>query len=216
MLNYFEMAASQIGTIFRVPRENPELVEAKLAAFTRQVPMMYALVVVNTTALAITFYGTAPHLLTVYLPAAFDAICVIRILSWLRARNTTLSLNQAVEKLTGSIIFAGILGVAFTAWSLSLFPMATPMQSHVAFFMAVTSIGCGFCLMHLRAAALIVMALVVVLFRVLFRLQRQCRLRLHRLQLRRGYRGRSLHAARQLLRFREAGELGEGAAYQAG
>lgn len=55
MLNYFEMAASQIGTIFRVPRENPELVEAKLAAFTRQVPMMYALVVVNTTALAITF-----------------------------------------------------------------------------------------------------------------------------------------------------------------
>lgn len=169
MLNYFEMAASQIGTIFRVPRENPELVEAKLAAFTRQVPMMYALVVVNTTALAITFYGTAPHLLTVYLPAAFDAICVIRILSWLRARNTTLSLNQAVEKLTGSIIFAGILGVAFTAWSLSLFPYGDAYsKSHVAFFMAVTSIGCGFCLMHLRAAALIVMALVVVPFAFFF------------------------------------------------
>ncbi|SFM30245.1 diguanylate cyclase/phosphodiesterase [Bradyrhizobium sp. NFR13] len=169
MLNYFEMAASQIGTIFRVPRENPELMEAKLAAFTRQVPIMYALVVVNTTALAITFYGTAPHLLTMYLPAAFVAICMIRMLSWLRARNITLSLNQAVEKLTGSIIFAGILGVAFSAWSLSLFPYGDAYsKSHVAFFMAVTSIGCSFCLMHLRSAALIVTTLVVVPFAFFF------------------------------------------------
>jgi diguanylate cyclase (GGDEF)-like protein len=169
MLNYLETAGARIATVFRVPRENPELVEAKLAAFTRQVPMMYALVVVNTTALAITFYGAAPNLLTVYLPVAFDAICIMRMLTWLRARNTTLSLDQAVEKLTGSIIFAGILGIAFCAWSLSLFPYGDAYsKSHVAFFMAVTSIGCGFCLMHLRAAALIVMALVVVPFAFFF------------------------------------------------
>lgn len=155
--------------LFRVPRENPELVRAKLAAFTRQVPMMYAFVMVNTTALAISCLGTAPRSLTIYLPAALDLICAFRMRSWWNAGHDTLSVDEAIGKLRASIIFAGILGVTFCAWALSLTHYGDAYhKAHVAFFMAVTSIGCSFCLMHLRSAALTLMVVVVVPFTIYF------------------------------------------------
>jgi diguanylate cyclase (GGDEF)-like protein len=169
MSRVFALIAERLPSFVRLPHDNPELIQAKLAAFTRQVPMMYAIVVFNTWALALTFEGAAPRSLTLDLPAALSVICVLRIMSWWRSRNRALRTDQAVSKLRSSIIFASILGVAFCAWSLSLLPYGDDLaKSHVAFFMAVTSIGCAFCLMHLRAAALIVMNFVVIPFAIYF------------------------------------------------
>jgi diguanylate cyclase (GGDEF)-like protein len=169
MSRVFDTFADQLPDLLRLPRDNPELIQAKLAAFTRQVPMMYAIVVFNTWALALTFDGAAPRSLTLDMPAALSVICVFRIMGWWRSRNRELQTDQAVAKLRSSIIFASILGVAFCAWSLSLLPYGNDLaKSHVAFFMAVTSIGCAFCLMHLRAAALIVMNFVVIPFAIYF------------------------------------------------
>jgi diguanylate cyclase (GGDEF)-like protein len=155
--------------LFRPPRDNPELVQAKLAAFTKQVPLMYALVISSTLALAVTHLGSAPAVLTVYIPAVLDLVCVVRMIMWLRTRHQVWSHEQALAKLRGTIVFAAVLGAGFSAWSLSLFPYGDAYaKGHVAFFMAVTVIGCGFCLMHLRTAALIVMGLVVVPFAVYF------------------------------------------------
>jgi diguanylate cyclase (GGDEF)-like protein len=155
--------------LFRPQRDNPELVQAKLAAFTKQVPLMYALVISSTLALAVTHLGSAPAVLTVYIPAVLDLVCVVRMIMWLRTRHQVWSHEQALAKLRGSIVFAAVLGAGFSAWSLSLFPYGDAYaKGHVAFFMAVTVIGCGFCLMHLRTAALIVMGLVVVPFAVYF------------------------------------------------
>jgi diguanylate cyclase (GGDEF)-like protein len=160
---------SSTRLLFGIPRDNPELVQAKLTAFGRQVPMMYALVMVNTLALAITHYATAPLLLTVYLPAALDAICMIRLIMWWHARDQQVSLARAIARLRATVVLAAVLGVAFSAWSLSLFPYGDAYaQGHVAFFMAVTVIGCGFCLMHLRVAALLAMGLVAVPFAAFF------------------------------------------------
>lgn len=169
MSRVFASFADRLPDFLRLPQDNPELIEAKLAAFTRQVPMMYAIVVFNTWALALTFQGAAPRSLTLDLPAALSVICVFRIMTWWRSRSRALRTDQAVSKLRSSIIFASILGVAFCAWSLSLLPYGDDLaKSHVAFFMAVTSIGCAFCLMHLRAAALIVMNFVVIPFAIYF------------------------------------------------
>jgi diguanylate cyclase (GGDEF)-like protein len=146
-----------------------ELVQAKLAAFTRQVPIMYGLVIVNTMALAITHYNTAPRLLTVYLPGGLDVVCAIRLVTWWRERQQTRTLPEAIHRLRVTIIMAALLGIGFTSWGLSLFPYGDAYaRGHIAFFMAITVIGCGFCLMHLRAAALLVMVLVVVPFAIFF------------------------------------------------
>jgi diguanylate cyclase (GGDEF)-like protein len=148
---------------------NAELVQAKLAAFARQVPLMYGLILVNTFALAVTHYNRAPVWLTVYLPGALDAICLIRIVMWWRERKQTRSYAEAVRRLYAPIAFSGVLSPAFGAWGLCLFPYGDAYaQGHVAFFMGLTAISSGFCLMHLRAAALTVMGLAVVPFILLF------------------------------------------------
>ncbi|MET0705837.1 MAG: EAL domain-containing protein [Tardiphaga sp.] len=149
--------------------DNPDLVQAKLAAYSRQVPIMYGLVVFNTLALAATHYGRAPDLLTVYLPGILDSVCIYRMVMWWRSRDRTLSLPQAKRRLRSSVLMAGLLGAGFSAWSLSLFKYGDPsMQAQVAFFMGITAIGCGFCLMHLRSAALLVLVLVAVPFAIFF------------------------------------------------
>jgi diguanylate cyclase (GGDEF)-like protein len=155
--------------IFQTPRDNPELVQAKLAAFTKQIPLLYALLVSNTLALAITHVRSAPVVLTVYVPATLSLVCVFRMITWRRTRHQSWSPEQAARKLNGSIILAAILGAGFSAWSLSLFPYGDAYtKGHVAFFMAVTVIGCVFCLMHVRLAMLIIMGIVVVPFTAYF------------------------------------------------
>lgn len=169
MSRVFASFADQLPDFMRLPQNNPELIQAKLAAFTRQVPMMYLIVVFNAWALALTFQGTTPRSLTLDMPIALSVICVVRITTWWRSRHRELQLDEAVAKLRSSIIFAAILGVAFCAWSMSLLPYGDDLaKSHIAFFMAVTSIGGAFCLMHLRAAALIVMNFVVIPFAIYF------------------------------------------------
>src|ERR1700737_757823 len=96
--------------IFQTPRDNPELVQAKLAAFTKQIPLLYALLVSNTLALAITHVRSAPVVLTVYVPATLSLVCVFRMITWRRTRHQSWSPEQAARKLNGSIILAAILG----------------------------------------------------------------------------------------------------------
>jgi diguanylate cyclase (GGDEF)-like protein len=156
-----------VRTAFLIPRDNPELVRAKYTAFIRQVPIMYALVVFNTLAVAITHYGTAPDFLTLYLPGALDAVCVIRTAMWWRSLGRPVSTEQAIQRLRSTVLFAGLLGSGFVAWSIALFPYGDAyMQGQVMFFTGVTVIGCGFCLMHLRRAAFLVIGVVVVSFTI--------------------------------------------------
>ena len=61
------------------------------------------------------------------------------------------------------------IGAGFTAWSFALYPYGDAFaKSQVAFYMAVTVIGCIFSLMHLRSAALIVTLVVDVPYVLFF------------------------------------------------
>jgi diguanylate cyclase (GGDEF)-like protein len=168
MIVRLQAISQYVKSALTVPHD-PELVQAELAAFTKQVPLMYVLVMINMMALAITQLNVAPNILTIYIPAALDVVCCIRIISWWRSRSRKWTAKQAIRRLQGTVLTAGILGACFTAWSLSLFPYGDAYaKGHVAFFMAVTAIGCAFCLMHLRAAMLMIMAFVTIPFVAFF------------------------------------------------
>jgi diguanylate cyclase (GGDEF)-like protein len=65
--------------------------------------------------------------------------------------------------------FVIVLSMAFTAWSLSLYPYGDAYaKCHVAFYMSITLISCILCLMHLRGAALLLTAIVVTPFTIFF------------------------------------------------
>jgi diguanylate cyclase (GGDEF)-like protein len=93
------------------------------------------------------------------------AIGVARMIGWLRVRHQVIDADEAYRKLRATNIVTAPITLAFTGWALLLLPYGNAyQQGHVAFFMSITVIGCIFCLMHLRSAALTVTAVVNVPF----------------------------------------------------
>lgn len=152
---------------FAVP-ENPELVQAQARAFSRQVPLMYGILLVNSLVLSAT-HSSAPDLLRIYVPGLLTMACIIRVAMWWRSRDAGLSDAKARRLLRSTVWIAGILGIGFSTWALSLYPYGDAFQqSHIAFYMGITSIGCVFCLMHLRGAAAMVALCVMIPFTAFF------------------------------------------------
>jgi diguanylate cyclase (GGDEF)-like protein len=148
-----------------VAEGDPELVRSQLQAFGRQIPLLYFILMVNTMAVAVTHLRSAPAWLSIYFPAALCTLCVIRCVRWWRVRHRALTHDKAVPELRKLIWLAGIFGTAFCSWSLLLFPYGSAYeQAQVAFYMATTLVGCVFCLMHLRAAALLLLSIVILSF----------------------------------------------------
>ena len=151
--------------LFTVPRDNPALTVAQYDAFSKQVPLMYAILLINMVALASTHASSAPAWLVYYLPGVMGVIGLARMISWGFSRNRKVDAPEAYRKLRSTNIVAAPIAAVFTCWALLLLPYGDAFQrSHVAFFMAITVIGCIFCLMHLRSAAFAVTVIVNVPF----------------------------------------------------
>ena len=160
---------SRAKAILTIESGNPELVQAQLVAFTKQVPLLYFMLVTNTVALTVTHFNAAPLYLTLYIPSALYAVSLTRLVHWWFSRTRLYTHDEAVGRLRSTYRLTALLGAGFCAWSLSLFSYGDAyQQSHVAFYIANTVIGCIFCLMHLRAAALALTAIVLGPFTVFF------------------------------------------------
>ncbi|WP_122223272.1 bifunctional diguanylate cyclase/phosphodiesterase [Pseudomonas syringae group genomosp. 3] len=159
-----------LRTLMSVPHDNPRLLQAQYVALSRQLPLMYFVLLVNTWALAFTHWLTAPTWLTLLIPALLTIICGIRARKWLRTVNKPPPSPQIILKtLRGTNSLAGVIAAGFAAWSLSLYPYGDAYaQAHVAFFMGITVIVCIFCMMHLRPAALTTAVVVNTAFVIFF------------------------------------------------
>jgi diguanylate cyclase (GGDEF)-like protein len=154
---------------FRVASEDPAVMRSQMTALAKQLPLLYMILGANAVALSFTHYGLAPDLLTLYFPGVLLTFCIIRIATWFRTDVALLSDAAVQRRLRSTIILVGIFGVIFTAWSIALFPYGSACeQIHVEFFMSITVIGCIFCLMHLRPAALVLTGVVVMPFMLRF------------------------------------------------
>jgi diguanylate cyclase (GGDEF)-like protein len=158
---------SNIANLFRIDAENHELMDAQLAAFSRQVPLLYFILSVNSIALAFTHLGVAPISLTIVLPGILVGACAIRCLVWLRRRGRAVEPAAAARTLRTTVVLGGILGFFFLAWAISLFPYGdTARHGHILFFVGITVVSCIFCLMHVRPAALMLTGTVIAPFAI--------------------------------------------------
>ena len=148
---------------------DPVLMRAQIGALQKHIPVLFLLLGTNVLALAFTHYGVAPDALTLYLPGLLLPICVQRGVTWARFDVPGMSDDTIRRQLRSSFCAVAVLGVAFTAWALALAPYGDAYaRTHVAFFMSITVIGCVFCLMHLRCAALVLTVIVTVPFLAVF------------------------------------------------
>lgn len=151
--------------LFMISDGDPEIALAQYASFSKQIPLLYATLLVNTWGLAYSFRTFAPATLAIYVPAALTLVCAGRIVAWFRAIGTTPDVATAMRALRRTNSLSGVLAFLFAAWGLCLFHYGDAYaQAHVVFFMGITVIGCVFCLMHLRSAALRVMLTVNTMF----------------------------------------------------
>ena len=144
---------------------DPVLMRAQIAALQQHIPLLFVLLGTNVLALCFTHYGISPDGLTLYMPGLLLPVCVQRAVAWMRYDVAGMSDDAIARQLRRSVGTVVALGAAFTAWALSLTPYGDAYaQTHVAFFMSITVIGCVFCLMHLRSAAQALTAVVTVPF----------------------------------------------------
>ncbi|KXU82569.1 histidine kinase [Paraburkholderia monticola] len=142
-----------------------ELLRAQLHAFSRQIPLLYFILLVNTAAVAATHLSSAPPWLSMYVPGTLGVLCLYRCVRWWRARNRTLTAAQAEREMRSLTWIVSLFGIAFSTWSVLLFPYGTAyQQAQVAFYMATTLVGSVFCLIHLRVPAMLLLCIVILSF----------------------------------------------------
>ena len=131
--------------------------------------MSYLILISSTWSLAVTHLGSTPWWLSVAMPAAMTLAALARLLHWHRTRLLEPTPDTVMRALTVTNWLVIPVAVTFTTWALLLFPYGDAWQkAQVAFYMAITMIGCVFSLMYLRTAALSVALIVNVAFIVFF------------------------------------------------
>ena len=156
-------------TVFALPVDDPDLAREQLTAFSKQIPLLYAILTINAVGLAATHADSAPLLQTVVVPLILCVICSLRIRFWWQLDVASLTGAQVLLKLRTTMRLVALKGLAFTVWSLSLYPYGNAYgHCHVAFYMSITLVSCIMCLMHLRGAALLLAIIVIVPFAAFF------------------------------------------------
>jgi len=127
----------RLNRLFFDAQVTAELSLAQWHVLRRQVPLMYALLLINTIILAATHYGNAPAVLTIYIPATLTVMCLWRIRLWWRVKAEDVTPARARRDVMSLVILGPPIAVVFTAWGLSLYGYGNAyQQSHVAFYMA--------------------------------------------------------------------------------
>ncbi|MEP3049695.1 MAG: EAL domain-containing protein [Roseibium sp.] len=140
-----------------------DIAQAQYNELKYQIPALYALLMVNAAAVAYTHYDVAPFYLTVGILVPMLIVTSFRMVSWLRAGDIILAPEAAIRKMRQTVVFGSLIAVIYIWWSLSLDGYGGPSErGHVALFIAITVVGCIFCLMHLPQAAIMVMAIVTI------------------------------------------------------
>ena len=159
----------QFRQLFTVPADDLDLIQAQFQAFAKQVPLLYFILATNTLALMSTFAKFGHPWISVYLPSALCAMCLVRGVKWWRVGRIAVSHETALRHMRTTNTLAFAIAIAFTAWGMALFPYGDAYaQSQVVFFLALTMISCIFCLMHLRPAAMSVTLAGVIPFCIFF------------------------------------------------
>ena len=159
------MSALKFRDLLRLHTEDEPLMRAQLSAMIRQVPWLYLILCTNVIALSLSFHGQAPDYLTVYFPAFFVGVILIRMVLWFRTAPKALTVEDVRKKLKMLLLLAAVLTFALSTWSWSLYPYGDANhQGYVSFFVAVTLIGSVFALVQYSAAAITCMIITGISF----------------------------------------------------
>ncbi|KPF63263.1 putative bifunctional diguanylate cyclase/phosphodiesterase [Porphyrobacter sp. AAP60] len=161
---------SALLQIFRLDTSDADLTRAQFQSFCGHIPLLYAILVCNT--LAIVFYSFEPSqiLQTLIAPIAICTVALVRARWWSRQSETRhLSDAQITAHLKRTCSAAIVMTITYNAWVIWVFQDADVVsRSNLTFFLALSQVSTVFCLMTLRAAAMLVALISTVSFALYF------------------------------------------------
>jgi diguanylate cyclase (GGDEF)-like protein len=136
---------------------------------------MYALLAINAAAVAYTHMGLAPQLLTQIIPGILILVCAVRFYQWVAPLDMRKVDQPFAERmLKRTTVMSLVLSIGFLLWALTLDQYGGLIEhGHIAVFVAITVLGCIFCLSYLPNAARIVCYIVLGGFLIYCLAQRQ-------------------------------------------
>jgi diguanylate cyclase (GGDEF)-like protein len=135
---------------------------SQVRALSRQLPVLYFVILLNTWAVALTTSPAVPWLLNYAFPALMSVICTGRAISWVAKARTQLTTAQARRQLNFTAVAGTLIGIVMLAWALSLYNYADiEGRGYLRFYIAVNFLCCVVCLKH-DTKAVISLALAIV------------------------------------------------------
>jgi diguanylate cyclase (GGDEF)-like protein len=156
--------------LFKLDTTDAELMRAQFRSFCGHIPLLYGILVCNTIAITVTSFQADQLAKTLAAPAAISAIAISRAVWWLRqGSEDRLSDAEISHYLQRTCQLAVLLTLTFNAWVIWVFQDADAYaRSNLTFFLALSQVSTVFCLMTLRAAAMLVAVVSTVAFALYF------------------------------------------------
>lgn len=156
--------------LFRLDTSDPELMRAQFHSFCGHIPLLYGILVSNTVAITVTCFDEGQLIKTLASPILISSIGIARSVWWLRqARSRQWSDAEIAGHLKRTCWLAVILTLLFNAWVIWVYQGADGYErSNLTFFLALSQVSTVFCLMTLRAAAMLVAVVSTVAFALYF------------------------------------------------
>lgn len=153
----------KILAFFSFQADLPELTVARHRVLSKQIPIMYLIVIVNVLILSTFQLGKVPHYLTILAPGVLVGISLTRILAIYLHAETAVSIEKLRSYHRVTFVFSVFMGGAFIVWALLLFEAGdSQAKAQVVFFIGLTVLVVIVCLMPILQVAITIFAIVVV------------------------------------------------------
>jgi len=127
--------------------QNQAILVEQFRALRKQVPLMYAMMFVDSAFLAFAAYGTVSPWWSLGMPAALALLSAVRATFWLQRRSFTPRPENIPRYLRGTVIVSMLLSLGFGGWGLLLYAEGDLIRrACIALYIFIGAISCCYCL----------------------------------------------------------------------
>ncbi|WOH53997.1 bifunctional diguanylate cyclase/phosphodiesterase [Bradyrhizobium sp. sBnM-33] len=130
------------------------LVSEQFRILTNQVPILYAVLLLDSISVGFVLPSSVNGWLRFALPGALLTVSVIRMIQWIRMRGVELTPEQAYRFLARMRILSTALPIGFLIWTLALIEVVDPsLRAPISLLIFMGCIGAAYCLGIFPAAS---------------------------------------------------------------
>ena len=151
-----ESTLASVVALFSLDLDDPDLARAQFRSFSRQMPLLYIILVFNAIALMVDFFRPDYLIKTLFAPLVICTIALVRAHWWWRQDSADIiSDSEIAVYIKRTCSLAVVLTLTFEMWCFWIYDLGDAYaRGHLTFFLALTQVSTVFCLMTMRAAAM--------------------------------------------------------------